>query len=67
VQYTADIVVVISDAASALMDRAHDEGVEEGIDRGKAELLLKALKARGLEPSDAQREQAASITEVFAG
>jgi hypothetical protein len=31
------------------------------------ELLLKVLKARGLEPSDAQLEQAASITGVLAG
>jgi hypothetical protein len=42
-----------------LMDHVYDEG----IDRGKAEFLLKALEARGLQPSDAQREQVESCTD----
>jgi Uma2 family endonuclease len=45
----------------AAIDRGHEEGrhrgMSEGVARGKAELVLRALSNRGLSPSAAQRER----------
>jgi hypothetical protein len=77
VQYLADMVVLITDAArqtleammttseyeKTFIERIHDEGIAEGEAKGKAEGVLKLLDASGLAPSLEQRERVASCTD----
>jgi hypothetical protein len=41
----------------AAIERNRTEGVHEGVARGKAQLILRALSNRGLSPSSAERDR----------
>jgi hypothetical protein len=46
------------------VERIYDEGIAEGEARGKAEDVLKLLDARRLAPSEEQRQQVSSCTDI---
>lgn len=45
------------------IERIHDQGIAEGEAKGKAEAVLKLLDARGLAPTDEQRQQVTASTD----
>jgi hypothetical protein len=74
---TAIILTLASDAARQILEammttseyektfieRIHDEGIAEGEAKGKGEAVLRLLDARGLAPSQEQRDRVTSSTD----
>lgn len=52
-----------SEYEKTFIERIHDQGVAEGKAKGKAEGVLKLLDARGLAPSQEQRQRVMSCTD----
>ena len=52
-----------SEYEKTFIERIHDEGIAEGEARGKGEAVLRLLDARGLAPSQEQRDRVTSSTD----
>jgi len=58
-----EAMMTTADYEKTFIERIHDQGIAEGEARGKAEAVLKLLDARGLAPTDGQRQQVTSSTD----
>jgi hypothetical protein len=60
-------MMTTADYEKTFIERIHDQGIAEGEAKGKAEgkaeAVLRLLDARGLAPTDGQRQQVASSTD----
>jgi hypothetical protein len=54
---------VIPEYEKTFIERIHDQGIAEGEAKGKAEAVLKLLDARGLAPSQDQRNQVTTCSD----
>jgi hypothetical protein len=59
-----EAMMTTSEYEKTLAERIHDQGMAEGEAKGEAKALLRLLAARGLAPSEAQRNQATSCTDA---
>jgi hypothetical protein len=58
-----EAMMTTAEYEKTFIERIHDQGIAEGEARGKAEAVLKLLDARGLAPTDEQRQQVTSSTD----
>jgi pyrroloquinoline quinone (PQQ) biosynthesis protein C len=56
-------MMTTSEYEKTLAERIHDQGMAEGEAKGEAKALLRLLFARGLAPSEAQRNQVTTCTD----
>jgi len=59
-----EAMMTTSEYEKTLAERIHDQGMAEGEAKGEAKALLRLLAARGLAPSEAQRNQVTSCTDA---
>jgi hypothetical protein len=58
-----EAMMTTSEYEKTLAERIHDQGMAEGEAKGEAKALLRLLAARGLAPSEAQRNQVTTCTD----
>jgi hypothetical protein len=58
-----EAMMTTSEYEKTFIERIHDEGIAEGAAKGKAEAVLRLLDARGLAPSQEQRQRVTSSTD----
>ena len=63
-RHLLEAMMTTSEYEKTLAERIHDQGMAEGEAKGEAKALLRLLAARGLAPSEAQRNQVTSCTDA---